>query len=345
MKIAFALAATCCLPAGAIAADAPATDSLATAPAEYSEIARLASQSLLLDAVLAGQRMVAVGERGHVLLSDDQGASWRQAKVPTRASLTAVYFVDAEAGWAVGHDEVIIRSTDGGETWTLVHSAPEKEQPLLDVWFKDAQSGFAFGAYGTILASSDGGLSWISQTFEPQLLEPAAQTSRQAQAEDDEYLEEGSASDMHLNGIARAADGKLYLAAEAGNIFRSDDDGSSWHELPSPYTGSFFGVLPLDGSSLLVFGLRGHLFRSDDAGRTWRSIPTGSVSMLTSGLRVDTQTIVITGLAGTLLVSRDGGATFELKPQSDRKGISAALPAGGGRLATVGEGGVKIVTP
>jgi photosystem II stability/assembly factor-like uncharacterized protein len=345
MKIAFAIAAAGSLLAGQIPARVLAADPTVDARADYSEIAPLASQSLLLDVVMAGQRMVAVGERGHVLLSDDQGASWRQSPVPTRATLTAVYFVDANTGWAVGHDEAIIRTVDGGETWTLVHSGPEKQQPLLDVWFRDAETGLAFGAYGTILVSSDGGVSWMQQTFEPQPLIPASKSARQAQAEDDEYLEEGSASDMHLNAIARAADGRLFLAAESGNIFRSTDDGKSWQELPSPYTGSFFGILPLDGASLLVCGLRGHLFRSDDGGTSWRAIPTGTVAMLTSALRLDATTIVVTGLAGTLLVSRDGGASFELRQQPDRKGISAALPAGGGRLVTVGEGGVKVVTP
>jgi len=345
MNIAFASAAACGLLSAGFTAVTLAADPATDTQSEYSEIAPLAPRSLLLDAVMAGARMVVVGERGHVLLSDDQGANWRQSKVPTRATLTSVYFVDAQLGWAVGHDEVIVRSEDGGETWTRVHSAPDKEQPLLDVWFKDAQTGFALGAYGTILASGDGGVSWTQQTFVPQPLIPAAKSTRQAQAGDDEYLDESSAGDMHLNAIARAGDGKLYLAAESGHILRSDDEGQSWLELPSPYEGSFFGVLPLDGASLLVFGLRGHLFRSDDAGATWREISTGTVAMLTNGLRLDPQTIVITGLAGTLLVSRDGGSTFALEQQKDRKGISAALVADGGRLVTVGEGGIKVITP
>ncbi|NIN72690.1 MAG: sialidase, partial [Gemmatimonadetes bacterium] len=49
-----------------------------------------------------------------------------------------------------------------------------------------------------------------------------------------------------------------------------------WTTLPSPYEGSFFGTLPLEGDSLLLFGLRGHLFRSDDAGESWEEIPTGT---------------------------------------------------------------------
>ena len=107
--------------------------------------------------------MVVVGERGIVLLSDDRGATWKQAKVPTRALLTAVYFHDARLGWVVGHDETILRSEDGGETWTRTHAAPDREQPLLDVWFKDTDTGFAFGAYGTILVLILTYVAWLGR--------------------------------------------------------------------------------------------------------------------------------------------------------------------------------------
>ncbi|HZF25557.1 MAG TPA: YCF48-related protein [Steroidobacteraceae bacterium] len=333
-----------CLSAAATVSPA-ANEAGPAPPDEFAEIAPLASRSLLLDAAMAGSRMVIVGERGHVLLSDDQGKAWRQARVPTRATLTGVFFLDAQHGWAVGHDEVILRSEDGGETWTRTHFAPEKEQPLLDVWFADADNGFAFGAYGTILASHDGGRSWAEQIFEPHPLveKPQAANSPESNGESkDDYDVEASVSDMHLNAVSPATDGKLFLAAEAGHLFRSDDSGASWLELPSPYEGSFFGVLPLDPPSVLAYGLRGHLFRSDDAGATWRALPVQTTAMLTNGLRLDAQTVVVTGLAGTLLVSRDGGQSFQLLAQEDRKGLAAALAAATS-LVTAGEAGIKII--
>ncbi|HDH16009.1 MAG TPA: hypothetical protein ENG90_05985, partial [Gammaproteobacteria bacterium] len=54
---------------------------------EQSEPARLASRTLLLDITLAGTRIVAVGERGIVLTSDDSGKTWQQKLVPTRSQL------------------------------------------------------------------------------------------------------------------------------------------------------------------------------------------------------------------------------------------------------------------
>ena len=102
------------------------------------------------------------------MLSDDQGATWRQAKsVPTRVLLTAVFFVDAEYGWAVGHDETILNTADGGETWTRTHFAPEAQQPLLDLWFANRVSGIAVGAYGAYFTTNDGGRHWSSAKFSP----------------------------------------------------------------------------------------------------------------------------------------------------------------------------------
>ena len=156
--------------------------------------------------------------------------------------LTAVTFIDDDqTGFAVGHDSVILRTTDAGDTWERVHWAPEEEAPLFDVWFADASNGVAIGAYGSHFITDDGGDTWI--------FEPLGDT------------------DWHLHQIAHADDGRLYIAAEAGYIYRSDDGGDTWTELVSPYEGSYFGVLPLGGETVLVFGLRGHLFRSEDSRR------------------------------------------------------------------------------
>jgi photosystem II stability/assembly factor-like uncharacterized protein len=314
---------------------ASAAGGAAAEPATYSTIAPLAVHSLLLDVTRAGSRLVAVGDRGHILLSDNDGEAWRQARVPSLALLTGVHFAGDTLGWAVGHDEVILRTTDGGENWARVHYAPEKQQPLLDVWFRDASHGIAVGAYGTLLHTSDGGLTWTRQPFSPQVSAGVSAVT----AETDEYAEDFPA-DPHLNKIARSATGKLYLAAEAGHLFRSDDDGQTWTTLPSPYEGSFFGVLPLDGEALLAFGLRGHLFLSTDAGQSWTDIDTGTGAMLTDGVRLDPQTIAIVGLGGARLISDDGGITFVLHQVRDRKGVQALVGLGPRAILTAGEGGV-----
>lgn len=285
------------------------------APIERSVPARLAPKSLLLDIVRAGDALVAVGERGHILISRDNGATWQQADVPTRSTLTGVAFQSPQVGVAVGHDAVIVRTTDGGATWKRVHWAPEDEAPLLDVIFLGGNRGLAIGAYGSSLLTTDGGATWQDSPV--------------------------SDDDRHLNQIAGSVAGGLYIAAESGNVYRSDDGGTSWTALTTQYEGSFFGVLPLENDAVLLFGLRGHLYRSEDRGASWTPVETGTVAMLNSGVRLPDGRIVIVGLGGVVLVSDDGGRTFTLWQQETRAGIQALVDAGGGRLILVGEGGAR----
>jgi len=316
-----------------------AQDSFAGDPAARpSIIAPLAVRSLLLDLAWAGKRVFAVGERGHVLYSDDAGSSWTQVQVPGSANLTAVYFADRQHGCAVGHVETILCTRDGGTTWTLTHFAPENKQPLLDVWLDGAGHGLAVGAYGVIYATGDGGSVWSQVPFEPLPLPDARKVEPEP---DDMEAEVDLGFEFHLNAIARGPAGGLYLGAEAGRLFRSDDDGASWRELPSPYDGSFYGILPLDGETLLAFGLRGNLFRSEDGGTNWTAIETGTTALLNAGARIDADTVVVAGMAGVMLFSRDGGRTFTLTQQDDRRAIASVVPSGDGALIVAGEGGVR----
>ncbi len=281
---------------------------------EPALMARLAPRSLLLDAVERGPLWVAVGERGHILVSADRGATWTQAKVPTRVLLTGVWMHDEKLGWAVGHDETILRTSDGGTTWESVHAEPDAERPLLDVWFRDADIGFAIGAYGAFLVTADGGTTWSERPI--------------------------SDDDFHLNAIAAAGDGTLYIAAEAGHLYRSADRGESWQALEAPYEGSFFGFLPLSDGAVLVFGLRGQLFRSEDRGATWTAVASATEATLMAGLELAGGRVVVAGLAGALLTSDDLGRTFRSAPQGDRKGNVALLGAAD-RLVLFGEGGAR----
>lgn len=306
--------------------------------ARPSVIAPLAEESLLLDLAWAGPNAVAVGERGHVLLSGNAGNTWAQVRVPASANLTAVYFADEKNGWAVGHVETILRTRDGGASWKLVHFAPENPQPLLDVCFTDALHGLAVGAYGVVYSTADAGAVWSQVPFEPAPL-PGAAVVEPEPGDMEAGLDLGF--EFHLNALARGPDRRIYLGAEAGRLFRSDDGGASWRELPSPYDGSFHGVLALEGDAVLAFGLRGNLFRSDDGGTSWTAIATGTTALLNAGARIDERTVVIVGMAGVVLVSRDGGRSFELAQQGDRLAISSVVPSGDGALIVAGEGGVR----
>lgn len=273
------------------------------------------TQTLALDVQRVGSRLVSVGERGRIFVSDDDGANWKGVASPTEATLTALAFVDDKRGVAVGHDAVIVATADGGLSWHQVYSAPDERTPLLDVWFDLSGRGIAVGAYGTFLESLDGGASWGAT--------------------------EAVVSDWHFNAVAGLADGTRFIAGESGTLLRSDDGGESWVELASPYKGSFFGVLTLADGGVVVFGMRGHIYRSEDRGDSWREVAHDSQASLFGGRVLDDGSVALVGQNGTLLVSRDGGRSFKSVATNINRILSAVIDVrkGAGTLL-FGEGGV-----
>jgi photosystem II stability/assembly factor-like uncharacterized protein len=334
---------------------------------EWSVVMPLAAKTLMLDIAQVGETFVVVGDRGHVLISEDQGRSWAQKRTPTRALLTGVWFHDRDLGWAVGHDAVILRTEDGGETWCRVHWAPELERPLLDIWFSDARNGFAVGAYGYLLRSADGGLSWREEPldlvadFDPDDAYAEADADADADStgapgdddesfdeaadgdeagwDDDEWVDDEVAADLHLNRILRG-NGELFLAAEGGTVFRSGDDGFSWVALDPPYDGSFFGGVGLADDSILVYGLRGNMFRSWDGGQSWREVSLPVDTSLFGGARLSDGGVVVVGTAGVMLVSREG-ERFRLVQRPDRKALVAAMATTDDAVIVIGEPGIE----
>lgn len=281
-------------------------------------IARDATHAVLLAATEAGTRLVAVGERGIVLTSDDAARSWRQARVPVSVSLTALRFADAERGWLVGHGGTVLATADGGRTWTtkldgrrlaqleleaakasgdaatlrsaerLVADGPDK--PLLDLLVLDARRAVAVGAYGLALATDDGGATWTS--WRARLDNP---------------------KELHLYALRRRGD-TVVVAGEQGLLRISSDAGRTFRRIATPYAGSFFTLeLPADGE-IVVAGLRGNVWRSADHGATWTQVASPvPVTVTGSAQRAD----------GSLVFVNQAGMVLELK-----QGALHAVPAG-----------------
>ena len=77
----------------------------------------LTPHSFLLDLEQVGNKLVAVGEQGNILISEDEAISWQQMQVAVRVTLTASYFINKKQGWVVGHDGVVLNTLDGGIHW------------------------------------------------------------------------------------------------------------------------------------------------------------------------------------------------------------------------------------
>ena len=275
--------------------------------------ALLAAKAPLLGIARAGLRLVAVGDYGVIILSDDDGGTWRQASaVAARTTLTAVSFVDAKQGWAVGHGGTVLHTTDGGETWMRGYAAGA-DVALLSVWFENADRGIAAGAFGFAMATSDGGHSWKELA-----------------------IGEGDDRDRHLNAIFALPGGPVFIAAEAGTLFRSADGGRTWTTLHLPYNGSLWGGVPLRDGAAIVFGMRGHVLHTADRGRSWTDAPSGADQSWSGGAQLADGTVVLIGLGGAVATSADGGKSFRTTIRPERQTWAAVVEGAPGQLVVVG---------
>ena len=252
---------------------------------------------LLLDAISTGQSIVAVGERGFILLSDD-GQHWRAAQTIGTATLTALARRGSQL-WAVGHDTTILKSTDSGASWRRVHYTPAEQRPLLDVMFINDTHGFAVGAYGLFLETHDAGEHW--------------------------HVRNIAAQDLHYNAIATLGNNTLLIAGESGILLRSTDAGQIWQALVSPYAGSWFGIVALDDKTALLLGLRGKLYRTDDAGANWTALPGYTTAALMGGRVLADGTIVVVGNDGVILTSIDHAHAFKVYREPGSPALATLL--------------------
>jgi photosystem II stability/assembly factor-like uncharacterized protein len=308
------------------------------APAHKSA---LAAQRLLNGAALAGSRVVVVGQRGHVLYSDDQGRTWIQASVPVSVDLVAVHFPTARKGWAVGNSGVVLATDDAGATWVkqfdgraaaqamvdyydkatpdaalrdeatrFAEEGPDK--PFLDVWFDDENVGYVVGAFNLVFRTDDGGRRWVpwfDRTDNPKR--------------------------YHFYAVRRVGE-DLYVAGEQGIVLKLDPKAQRFRAVPTPYEGTYFGITGKPGS-VLVFGLRGNAYRTTDGGASWRKADTGIPVGLTAGTVTPDGRIVLVSQAGHVLVSSDSGSTFTP--------VASARPAPGAAVVAVGARSIVVAGP
>ena len=339
----------------------------------------MAHEGLLLDIVRVGTRIVAVGERGYIVYSDDEGKTWAQSTVPVSQTLTAVTFGSDTTGWAVGHEGIILRTDDGGENWALQLTGYDASKQELVLGKRRLER-----ARAAVEEARDSGAEDLED------LEYAVEDAEIALESIQTALDEGPSNPFldvwfaddktgvavgsygmifrtldggatweawnehisnpdgfHYYSLDSSADGTLILAGEQGLLYRSRDNGAEWERLTTPYAGSFFGVLAggQGGNSyILIYGLRGNIFRSVDGGDSWSPVSTGSELALFGGTTLDDGAVLLVGNSGIVLRSTDGGTTFASHIRAERLPYSAVVENGNGNLVLAGRGGVEVVT-
>lgn len=315
-----------------------------------SVMTRRATNALMLAVARAGSRLVAVGELGRILLSDDDGQSWRQVPVPVSVNLVAVHFPTPRDGWAVGHGGIVLHSGDGGESWTRqldgrsamallrdhyarLRDAGDRgaerylkavelnyqngpELPMLGVWFRDAGEGFVVGAFGTVLRTGDGGRSWT-----PWL---------------DRIDQDG---DPHLMAVT-AVGGRVFVTGETGRVWRLNEAAGRFEATQTPYAGTLFGIAGR-GDRVIAFGLRGHAVSSDDGGEHWSEVPLPDLSdSINAAAPLGDGRLVLVTQGGRLLVERAGGAGFATQEAARPTLLTGIAPVGQDAVVLTGLSGV-----
>jgi photosystem II stability/assembly factor-like uncharacterized protein len=280
-------------------------------------VTKLASRSAMVGLARAGARIVAVGERGIVLLSDDAGLTWRQGRVPVSVTLTSVNFPTPRQGWAVGHAGVILHTADAGETWALqldgkaaaaailkqAEASPASEErglaharqmatdgpdkPFLDVYFPDAKTGFAVGAFGLFFGTHDAGQTW--QSLQPLLDNPRG---------------------LHLYAL-KGNGASMLVVGEQGFAARSADGGNSFSRIDLPYNGSLFAAALLPAGGAVVAGLKGNLYHAASLGGEYRHAASNAHASLNALTTLRDGRLVAANQAGQLLVSDEDGNSFQ----------------------------------
>lgn len=267
------------------------------------------------DLVQFGERVVAVGERGTILVSDDRGESWRQthgdAQLPV--TLTGVNWLGGDNLLAVGHDALLMRSTDAGETWEVLMQEPEQGEPLLGTWSADGQQIFAYGSFGKFFSSSDQGRSWQARELD--------------------------IHGEHLNDMS--GDGKRLqiMVGEMGLVLRSEDYGSSWQRVEPFYRGSLFGVAYMGNEVWVTYGMRGHVFVSRDDGLSWTQVEIAHRLPLYGHAKHDSG-LVIVGTGGAYVYLSQEGQLTDSGYLSGLGTLTSAVVLPDGELFVAGQSGL-----
>ena len=175
------------------------------------------------------------------------GVNTRSLQEQAGKTINSVWTRDDITGIVIGWDGLILRTNDGGNTWSSVPSGTQER--LHGIAFPTANDGIIAGDYGTILRSTDTGNSWM----------PIANSAT-----------------TYLRTVAFADDHTGIAAGDSGAIFRTTDTGLTWQPINNFLTGTDVSIRKLQAfpGGLYYAQAGGDLIRSTDNGLNWSVLPS-----------------------------------------------------------------------
>ena len=308
----------------------------------------------------AGNRLVAVGEEGVIIYSDDNGQSWTQAQVPVSVNLTCVRFATPMQGWAAGHYGVILGTTDGGKTWQTLLNGLQVNQLTLQA----AQTATAAPPSGDE-SNAPPGLAFAIRRADAFIAQgPAIPFLSILLLGPDKLIVFGAYKmamlttdggktwvdwSLHIydrlsHNIydAEQIGSNIYLVSEAGLVFCSTDEGNSFLPLTAAGDVTLFGILGKNEQLITTYGVAAACYYSADECKTWNSITLPIQDNLAAGCILSTGETVIFTETGSVLGSRDG-MNFQLVPNLLLPPVFGALEVQNGQLVVVGGAGASTI--
>jgi photosystem II stability/assembly factor-like uncharacterized protein len=214
-------------------------------------------------------------------------AAWTPQAIPTTNTLYAVYFVDANVGYAVGASGTVIKTIDGGNNWTTAASAGGSN--LRAVYFINATTGWAVGDTG-IYRTTDGAASWPLNTYASQ-----------------------------FDIVVFTPDGSTGFAGnQNGRIYWTNDGGASWPLHPATFSGNpIITIEFVDNNNGFLVTESGEVYATVDGGVNWAArvdVPNQLSNVRDSSWVDPLHGWVISGGARELAYTTDGGNSWTLGP-------------------------------
>ena len=296
-----------------------------------------------------------VGAQGFCAATTDGGAAWSLKETGSPATLRSVFFTEPARGWIGGDGDVagpsrggiihivftrpahagtLLRTRDGGATWTNIWLPTNFEIPCLASTDKRLVVGTSAGSDhldGDLIVYELGKTRLFCSGYRSIFaVSPAGP---------EQWIAVGAPVSV---GFTPAPPSPLYKERNA-RILRSRDDGKTWE----PARGSekrvnagrcLRGLAVKAGKLALAVGDGGEILRSEDGGDAWESVTSGTESGLTSVAWGDGPMVVAVGAKGTVLVSRDDGKTWAASTVPASPDLRALTCAGGQFWAAGGNG-------
>lgn len=231
---------------------------------------------------LVGGYQISSG-RGGIFKTIDGGQSWQLAHAGRTNK--AIYLTDSIA---VGDDGTsIIRSADGGETWSVVATVITG---FIDIAKLDSNTAVGVSTNGDIWRSSDGGFTWTQQ-----------------------WIGEG---DLPYTWRIQFIDPLIgHVVGPAGAILATSDGGLTWTRIHRGISNDWNGIAAFSDFEVILVGLHGYVQSTTDAGASWTprllDPPTFGRDTAMSDISIaDQNTAVVVGHWGSLFKTIDRGATW-----------------------------------